>query len=68
MEDLLASGSSTISLLLLFIIGLLTRRFVPWWVYEDALKKLEEYEREGPKLLEELRTLLDEKNAGNLDD
>lgn len=47
------------TLLMLFIIGILTKRFVPWWVHEEALKKLKEYEDAAPVLLDEVSTLID---------
>lgn len=63
MEQALISGLSgdlsAASLMFLFIVGLLTRRFVPWWVYEDVLTKLEEYEEAAPELLEQVDTLID---------
>lgn len=47
------------SLLILFIIGILTKRFVPWWIHEEALEKLEQYESTAPALLDEVGELID---------
>lgn len=47
------------SLLLLFIIGILTKRFVPWWIHEEVLEKLKEYEDAAPELLDEITTLIE---------
>lgn len=61
MEKLLldtGNSSAVIVMLLLFIAGLLTKRFVPWWVYEDVLKKLKEYEDAAPSLISEIRRLM----------
>lgn len=46
------------SLLMLFILGLLTKRFVPWWVHEGVLEKLNEYEKEVPALSREVKELI----------
>lgn len=55
----LLSGELGVStLLLLFIIGLLTKRFVPWWVYDALVEELNMYKKEAPALLEEVRELL----------
>lgn len=55
---LLTGELNTVSLLLLFIVGILTKRFVPWWVHEEVVKKLEEYEQAAPALLDEVSTLI----------
>ena len=47
------------TLLMLFILGILTKRFVPWWIHEEALEKLKEYEDAAPALLDEVSTLID---------
>ena len=58
--DVIVSGDlNTTTLLLLFILGILTKRFVPWWVHEEALEKLEQYEQSAPELLDEIGTLID---------
>lgn len=58
-SQILSGGDiNAVSLLILFILGLLTRRFVPWWVHEDVVKKLDEYEEASPDLLEEVRKLM----------
>ncbi len=64
MDALIGSGADVITLLLLFIVGLLTKRFVPWWVHEEALRKLREYEEAAPELITQVQRLvkaLDEK-------
>ena len=58
-ETILNGDLNTTSLLLLFILGILTKRFVPWWVHEDALDKLEQYEQSAPELLDAIDTLTD---------
>ena len=66
MEQLLSDNDpTTVSLLILFILGLLTKRFVPWWVHEDAIRRLRVYEEAAPELITEVRrlmVLLDEAN------
>lgn len=47
------------TILFLFIIGILTKRFVPWWIHEEALEKLAEYEDAAPALLDEVSRLID---------
>ena len=67
MDALIGSGADVITLLLLFIVGLLTKRFVPWWVHEEALRKLREYEEAAPELITQVQRLvkaLDEKDNG----
>ena len=63
MEQLIASlltgDLSTTSLLILFILGLLTKRFVPWWIYEDMQEKLDLYEKEAPALIQDVKNLLE---------
>ena len=61
MEKLLldtGNSAAIVTMLLLFIAGLLTKRFVPWWVYEDVLKKLNEYQDAAPSLISEIRRLM----------
>lgn len=58
--DAIINGDlDTASLLMLFIVGILTKRFVPWWVHEEVLEKLDEYEKVAPALLDEVSTLID---------
>lgn len=57
--QLLSGDLNSATLLILFIIGILTKRFVPWWVHEDVVKKLEEYEEASPELIDEVRKLMD---------
>lgn len=57
--QLLSGDFNTATLLILFIIGILTKRFVPWWIHEDVVKKLEEYEEASPELISEVRKLMD---------
>lgn len=58
--DAIINGDlDTASLLMLFIVGILTKRFVPWWVHEEVLEKLDEYEKAAPALLDEVSTLID---------
>lgn len=58
MEVLIGNGADVITLLMLFIVGLLTKRFVPWWVHEEALRKLQEYEETAPELISEVKHLV----------
>ncbi len=53
-----AGDLNSVSLLMLFIIGLLTKRFVPWWVHEDVLDRLYEYEEATPALIDEFKELI----------
>jgi hypothetical protein len=55
MEELLSKDVGVTSLLIFFIVGLLTKRFVPWWIYEEVLNKLKEYEQAAPALIEEMQ-------------
>lgn len=60
MEELLiGNDAAVITLLLLFITGILTKRIVPWWVHDDALEKLKAYEDAAPKLITEIQHLMD---------
>lgn len=57
--DVIVSGDlNTTTLLMLFILGILTKRFVPWWVHEEALEKLEQYEESAPELLDSIEILI----------
>lgn len=58
-SSLLAGDLSTSTLLLLFILGLLTKRFVPWWTYEAMEQRLRLYEQDTPSLIKEVKDLLD---------
>lgn len=58
MEQLFSQDVSVVALLGAFIVGLLTKRFVPWWVYEEALKKLREYEETAPELIDEMQKMM----------
>ena len=58
-ESLVNGDLDTASLLMLFIVGILTKRFVPWWVHEEVLEKLEQYEEAAPALLEVVDQLND---------
>jgi hypothetical protein len=57
--ELLGGKLDGATLLMLFIIGILTKRFVPWWVHEEALDKLAQYEDAAPALLDEVTRLID---------
>lgn len=57
--SLLTGELGATTLLLLFILGILTKRFVPWWIHEDVVKKLEEYESVAPGLVDEISELVD---------
>lgn len=56
---ILGGDLNATSLLMLFILGILTKRFVPWWIHEEVISKLKEYEEKAPALLEEVTTLID---------
>lgn len=60
---LISGELTTTTLLLLFVISLLTKRFVPWWIYEAMEERLKFYEKEAPSLIDEVQTLLDELNS-----
>ncbi len=68
MDFLIGNDTAVITMLLLFITGLLTKRFVPWWVHEDVLRKLEEYEEAAPELITEVQRLMSllEENENDL--
>ena len=69
MEKFLNGDLDVVTLLFLFITGLLTKRFVPWWVYEDVLEKLKAYEDAAPELITDVRRLIalvDEDDNGDL--
>lgn len=57
--SLLGGELGVTSLLLLFIIGLLTKRFVPWWVYDAIVEELNVYKEEAPEFLREVHRLLE---------
>lgn len=63
--QLLGGDIDTVTLLLLFIVGILTKRFVPWWIHEDVVERLKKYEAVSPSLIEslnDLAELLDERD------
>jgi hypothetical protein len=70
MDQLIASvmngNFNSTSLLLLFIVGILTKRFVPWWIHEEVLDKLHEYEDAAPQLVEQVTDLIDLLNGGDV--
>lgn len=66
LELLIGNDTAVITLLLLFIIGLLTKRFVPWWVHEEVLEKLSEYEKTAPELISEVQRLLNTIEQGKV--
>lgn len=53
------SDAPVVTMLLLFITALMTKRIVPWYVHEAALKKLQRYEDAAPDLISEINNLLD---------
>ena len=59
MEKIISGDNEIVMLLLLFITMLLTKRIVPWWLYEETLKKLKEYEEAAPELITETRRLME---------
>ena len=69
MEKFLNGDLDVVTLLFLFITGLLTKRFVPWWVHEEVLEKLKAYEDAAPELITDVRRLIeliDEDDEGDL--
>lgn len=50
--------TAVITMLLLFVTALLTKRVVPWYVYEDVLRKLTAYEELAPSLKAEIDRLI----------
>lgn len=56
--SLLGGELGVTTILLLFILGLLTKRFVPWWVYEALVEELKVYKNEAPELIREVQRLL----------
>jgi hypothetical protein len=57
---ILSGDLDSASLLMLFIVGILTKRFVPWWIHEEVVEKLQEYEDAAPALLEEVSILVEQ--------
>lgn len=64
---ILSGDLDTASLLILFIIGILTKRFVPWWIHEEVVHKLDEYEEAAPALMDEVSHLIDLLTDNDLD-
>jgi hypothetical protein len=62
---LLGGDMTTDVLLMLFILGLLTKRFVPWWVYEDMVEKLREYEEVAPSLIDAVERLIEDREQSD---
>ena len=58
MEQFLSSDLTVASLLCAFIIGMFTKRFVPWWIHEEVVKKLKEYEQTAPELIDEMKRMM----------
>lgn len=59
LELLVGNDTAVITMLLLFITALLTKRVVPWYVHEEALNKLKKYEDAAPGLISEVNRLMD---------
>lgn len=59
MDQLLSNDLTVASLLVAFIIGIFTKRFVPWWIHEEVLNKLKEYEKNTPELIDEMQRLME---------
>lgn len=57
--SLLSGDLSVTTLLLLFIIAVLTKRFVPWWVYDSLVAELKVYKEQTPDLLDEIQHLFE---------
>lgn len=57
--SLLSGELSVTTLLLLFIIAVLTKRFVPWWVYDSLVAELKVYKEQTPDLLDEIQRLFE---------
>jgi hypothetical protein len=58
-NSVLTEDTSVITLLILFIICLLTKRIVPWWIYDEVVKKLDDYEKSAPGLVDEVARLVE---------
>jgi len=58
--NLLTGELGVTTLLLLFILGILTKRFVPWWVHEEVVAELKRYEDEAPELTRKVEELVQE--------
>lgn len=56
---LIGNDTAVITLLLLFITALLTKRIVPWYVHQEALDKLKKYEDAAPGLIENIQRLME---------
>jgi hypothetical protein len=56
---LIGNDTAVITLLLLFITALLTKRIVPWYVHQEALDKLKKYEDAAPGLIENMNRLME---------
>lgn len=55
---LLLSGDTSTTMLLLFILGLLTKRIVPWYVHEEVVEKLKKYEEQAPEMVEQMELVI----------
>lgn len=66
---LIGNDTAVITLLLLFITALLTKRIVPWYVHQEALDKLKKYEDAAPELIENMNRLMEmyEQDQGEQD-
>lgn len=58
--QILNGDLNTQALLILFIIGILTKRFVPWWVHDDVVQELKKYEEDAPQLMDAVQALTEE--------
>lgn len=57
--EILGGELTTDMLLLLIILGFVTKRIVPWWVYETMEQKLKEHEATAPALIEAVEELIE---------
>lgn len=55
----MSEDTAVVVLLLLFVVLILTKRVIPWWIYERSVEKLRQYQDAQPKLLDVIRELMD---------
>lgn len=66
--SLLSGELSVTTLLLLFIIAILTKRFVPWWVYDALVAELKVYKEQAPDLIDEIQNMYQSMQEKEIDE
>lgn len=59
MDTLLQGDLNTITLLAAIIVGIFTKRIIPWWIHDEVVQKLKAYEEAAPELITQIRGLMD---------